>query len=320
MLRRTAGCWLAGDCDAAGDWAIIKGAARDRATTAIPARIRRCEIGNLGIQDSLAFLGQVVAESYRLGCTKPGGLGILRNGKWDFFEDEEGHGASQRLCTMAEPLGKRAGGSKWWWWLWRPRPCKPSPAQAKRGPSLSPANSQPAPDVPDAPSTVQPPPPKPPLPAALPPDAGRGAIPIPFPGDPPPQPVQDRAGSASHASRWTRLPRAACRETKSTPRRSVQIGGARGFVPIPVTVSIPTGAPSKVCWPRTFSVLENGKPQTLTYFTSDPFELSVAIVLDIGMPDVEVQKMNQTYSSLVGAAISEMLMCMSFHRYVLLDA
>ncbi len=53
--------------------------------------------------------------------------------------------------------------------------------------------------------------------------------------------------------------------------------------------------------PKDFSVLENGKPQKLTYFTSDPFQLSVAILLDLGMADVALQKVNQTYSSLVGA-------------------
>jgi len=53
--------------------------------------------------------------------------------------------------------------------------------------------------------------------------------------------------------------------------------------------------------PKDFTVLENGKPQTLTYFTSDPFELSVAVVLDIGMADVALQKINQTYTALVGA-------------------
>ena len=48
-------------------------------------------------------------------------------------------------------------------------------------------------------------------------------------------------------------------------------------------------------------MLENGKQQKLTYFTSDPFQLSVAIVLDLGMADVALQKVNQTYSALVGA-------------------
>ena len=54
------------------------------------------------------------------------------------------------------------------------------------------------------------------------------------------------------------------------------------------------------CSPKDFTVLENGKPQKLSYFTSDPFQLSVA-VLDLGMADVSVQKVNQTYSALVGA-------------------
>jgi VWFA-related protein len=48
-------------------------------------------------------------------------------------------------------------------------------------------------------------------------------------------------------------------------------------------------------------VLENGKKQNLTYFTSDPFELSVAIVIDTGMADVALQKVNETYSALAGA-------------------
>lgn len=52
---------------------------------------------------------------------------------------------------------------------------------------------------------------------------------------------------------------------------------------------------------KDFTVNENGKPQTLTYFTSDPFPLSVAIVLDLGMADVALQKINETYGSLVGA-------------------
>jgi VWFA-related protein len=50
-----------------------------------------------------------------------------------------------------------------------------------------------------------------------------------------------------------------------------------------------------------FSVKENGVQQKLSFFTADPFALSVAIVLDLGMPDTAVQKVNQTFSALVGA-------------------
>jgi VWFA-related protein len=52
---------------------------------------------------------------------------------------------------------------------------------------------------------------------------------------------------------------------------------------------------------KDFTVLENGKKQTLSYFTSDPFQLSVAILLDTGMADVALQKVHQTYSALLGA-------------------
>jgi VWFA-related protein len=53
--------------------------------------------------------------------------------------------------------------------------------------------------------------------------------------------------------------------------------------------------------PGDFTVLENGKKQTLVYFTSDPFALSVAVVIDTGMADVALQKINETYSALAGA-------------------
>ena len=73
------------------------------------------------------------------------------------------------------------------------------------------------------------------------------------------------------------------------------------FVQIPVMVKDGRGRRVDSLLPKDFTVLENGKKQTLTYFTSDPFQLSVAIVLDLGMADVAVQKVNQTYSALVGA-------------------
>jgi VWFA-related protein len=73
------------------------------------------------------------------------------------------------------------------------------------------------------------------------------------------------------------------------------------FVQIPVMVKDSDGRRVDGLLAKDFTVMENGKKQTLSYFTSDPFELSVAVVLDTGMPDVAVQKLNQTYSALVGA-------------------
>jgi len=73
------------------------------------------------------------------------------------------------------------------------------------------------------------------------------------------------------------------------------------FVDVPVTVKDRDGRRVDGLLFKDFSVYEDGKKQQLTFFTSDPFELSVAIVLDLGMPDAAVQKVNQTYSALVGS-------------------
>ena len=73
------------------------------------------------------------------------------------------------------------------------------------------------------------------------------------------------------------------------------------FVLIPVMVKDTQGRRVDGLLPQDFTVLENGKPQKMSYFTSDPFQLSVAVLIDLGMADVSVQKVNQTYSALVGA-------------------
>ena len=50
-----------------------------------------------------------------------------------------------------------------------------------------------------------------------------------------------------------------------------------------------------------FAVYEDGKKQKLNYFSPDPFALSAAVILDLGMPDAAVQKVNKTFSALEGA-------------------
>ncbi|MGA2021190.1 MAG: VWA domain-containing protein [Candidatus Sulfotelmatobacter sp.] len=73
------------------------------------------------------------------------------------------------------------------------------------------------------------------------------------------------------------------------------------FVQLPVTVKDRDGRRVDGLLPTDFVVKENGVVQKLSYFTQDPFALSVAIVLDLGMSDATVQKVNQTFPALVGA-------------------
>ena len=73
------------------------------------------------------------------------------------------------------------------------------------------------------------------------------------------------------------------------------------FVQIPVTVKNRDGRMVDGLLSTDFTVKENGTVQKLSYFTADPMALSVAIVLDLGMSDAEVQKVNQTFLALVGA-------------------
>jgi VWFA-related protein len=70
---------------------------------------------------------------------------------------------------------------------------------------------------------------------------------------------------------------------------------------VPVMVKDDSGRLVNGLLSRDFSVYEDGKKQTLNFFTTDPFALSAAVILDTGMPDVALQKVNQTFAALEGA-------------------
>jgi VWFA-related protein len=175
-----------------------------------------------------------------------------------------------------------------------------------------PASTQPAQDIPDAPSTVQPPP-KETFPTPPPGSPGNDANP--FPADAPrssPQNAQDQNTryQESQGQEKTARPTPPIQTAAptSTPRNQINpseglytIRSVTNFVQVPVMVKTADGRRVDGLGPKDFTVLENGQPQTLTFFTSDPFELSVAVLIDTGMADVALQKVNETYSALAGA-------------------
>ncbi len=73
------------------------------------------------------------------------------------------------------------------------------------------------------------------------------------------------------------------------------------FVPVPVTVKDGSGHLVPGLTVKDFTVLEDDVPQRITFFTSDPFPLSAAVVLDLGMPESTFAKVKNTLSALIGA-------------------
>jgi VWFA-related protein len=73
------------------------------------------------------------------------------------------------------------------------------------------------------------------------------------------------------------------------------------FVNVPVTVKDENGQLIEGLLKKDFAVYEDGERQDIRFFTSDPFPLSAAVVIDSGMPDQALEKVQNTLSALAGA-------------------
>lgn len=73
------------------------------------------------------------------------------------------------------------------------------------------------------------------------------------------------------------------------------------FIEVPVTVKDQTGRMVEGLQSQDFTVYEDGVPQRLSYFSSDPFPLSVAVVVDTNLPSQTMKKVNDTLPALTGA-------------------
>jgi VWFA-related protein len=172
-------------------------------------------------------------------------------------------------------------------------------------------------NVPDAPSAVQPPEPAPePPPPAKPAEEPKPAPvernpwtnePMNRPASPPPQPAVD-SDSNTTPSTPPAMPPVRTVPVGTTAKKNGDeqleplIKVHANFVVVPVTVkSKRDGRMVAGLLPSDFAVYENNVKQKLTFFTSDPFALSVAIVLDLALPNIDVQEVNKTFSALIGA-------------------
>lgn len=182
--------------------------------------------------------------------------------------------------------------------------------QAPANQNQAPANNQTPEEIPDTPSAVQPPPPKPapeperPKPGQTPDEARPSGTKESVPGSeekpaPPPMPPVETIppGSMPDVTNHQGGPKNQLNPQEDLFKFTI----VTSAVQVPVMVKDKQGRQVDGLLPQDFTVLENGKPQKLTFFTSDPFQLSVAVLIDLGMADVSVQRVNQTYSALIGA-------------------
>jgi VWFA-related protein len=81
----------------------------------------------------------------------------------------------------------------------------------------------------------------------------------------------------------------------------IKIVSTTNFVTVPVTVLDGDGRSVLGLMKRDFAVYEDEKPQEIKFFTSDPFPLSAAVIVDQGMADVSLRKVNASLDALAGA-------------------
>ena len=111
------------------------------------------------------------------------------------------------------------------------------------------------------------------------------------PTTPPPSPAVKTVAPGKESPSPTNT-----RDEIYTLRRNVS------FVAVPVTVKDKnSGRMVDGLLPADFQVFENGARQKLTYFTSDPFFISAAVIFDLGMSEDALRKVQQTFPALLGA-------------------
>ncbi len=177
----------------------------------------------------------------------------------------------------------------------------------------SPQKPAPNEDIPDAPSTTKPPQsfPAPPPDAASAPttDAApdQPAIPgneaPPSSGSPAPPADGGKTAEAPPFPGVKTVPEGSVPTETGTAAQDELFKISRNVnqVIVPVRVTDDSGRLVNGLLTKDFSIYEDGKKRTMNFFTSDPLAISAAVIFDLGMPDVAVQKVNQTLPALEAA-------------------
>lgn len=133
------------------------------------------------------------------------------------------------------------------------------------------------------------------------------AEPAPSQQDPQQDPVKGPEGAAQTTPQPSpnikTVPQGAA--TKAAPNGTEELTATIrkevNFVLVPVTIKDDGGHLVAGLTANNFSIYENGEKQKMTFFTSDPFAISAALVIDVGMPDIALEKVRQTFPAWQGA-------------------
>ncbi|HEV2964736.1 MAG TPA: VWA domain-containing protein [Candidatus Angelobacter sp.] len=140
------------------------------------------------------------------------------------------------------------------------------------------------PEIPDAPT------PKPPDPSG-------------FPAGTPPAPKNAHTPEETQPANPIAVPdgQQLPEGTSGSREELIKFSVSVNFVQVPVTVRDNAGHLVPGLSYHDFVVFEDGVPQKLSYFTSDPFPLSVAVVVDTNVSATTMKKINESLPALVGA-------------------
>ena len=169
-------------------------------------------------------------------------------------------------------------------------------------------------DIPDAPSASRPPQPFPTTPPAepegIPPSetpateqAPPGNEAPPSSAKPAPFPTDNNSTEPPHPVDVKTVPEGGATPDAGSSSQDELFKITRNVnqVIVPVRVTDDSGRLVNGLLPKDFSVYEDGNKRALNFFTSDPLAISAAVIFDLGMPNITVQKVDQTLPALEGA-------------------
>ena len=148
--------------------------------------------------------------------------------------------------------------------------------------------------VPDAPSATRPAP-------TAPFPAGTKPAPSPQPNRPPVEEAPPAQNPAPPPGVERVPPRNGPRTAGDDGFDEFKIVTSVNFVTVPVTVKDTDGRLVDGLVRKDFAIYEDGEMQNLRLFTSDPFPLSVGLIIDQGMSATAMKRVNETYQGMLGA-------------------